>query len=154
MSGSESPEEVLNHSSVRTKKPRRNRNIVAVLAIGAALLVGLTSCKGMLPLPDEERYEPLNSLDQELGYQEQYPDATREYGGGDGVFGSSTLSVTIDDPAAFDSIFSKIDEIKTRSCDLFQENDIRCAVEHIGVSLSRKDNETYFTLTDSRNGRD
>lgn len=133
------------------------KKIQIVLALSVLTALTLSGCGQFKSLPKEERYKPINDLAAEIDYQSTGEIISEEYGGGDGVFGSSFLQVEVSGKSTFADLVESVKSAPdirecTQSIDY-----LRCEKGSVIVTVSHRENrpeEVYLYLADTSNGRD
>lgn len=125
-----------------------------IVLVGAGVLSG---CAQLRALPDEERYQFINQVKDDLDYSSAGNIVSERYDEGDGVFSPSFFLANVEGPGAFSILQQRVQSLPGAECQLVRDTQTRCQVGQIDVSIYRNEskmNMVTLNITDAYNGRD
>jgi len=131
--------------------------VASAIIIGLGGMLVLSGCTQLSSLPNEERYQYINQVKDELDYAATGQIIKEQYDSGDGVFSPSFFYVEVEGPATFDRLTETSKELATRQCNLLADIQTKCDVGQVSILISRdsiEDTSITLKITDASNGRD
>jgi hypothetical protein len=136
----------------------RKRKVLAVIAMSLSGLFLLSACNsGLLPLPDKKRYQYINEVKDDLGYDTIDGVVDDRYDTGDGVFSPSFFRAELESPEAFDTLTKRVQTLSDVKCAALSPTQTRCDIEQVEVQITKNDSgndSVTLEITDVFNGRD
>jgi len=132
------------------------RKVAIATAVGLGGVLVLSGCAQLTSLPDEERYQYINQVKDDLGYADTGKVVREQYDTGDGVFSPSFFYTEIEGPTTFDRLTETSQELATQQCNLLVDIQTRCDVGQVSILISRdslEDTSITLKITDASNGR-
>lgn len=133
-----------------------SRKITAVTFI-SLIALSLSGCKsaGLYALPDQERYQYIHAIRDELKISEAGEVISEEYDNADGVFGQSFLRIRVKGVEAFRTLSQNASNIEDAVCDLRPTDVSSCSVgREIKISIKEdSSNSSLITIYDFFNGK-
>jgi len=122
--------------------------------MGLGGMLVLSGCTQLSSLPDEERYQYINQVKEDLNYSETGEVISERYDNGDGVFSPSFFYSELEGDTSFNLLTQKLQTLSNVNCETLVTEQTRCSVERIEVKITKIDvKTTALQITDSSDGR-
>lgn len=137
------------------------KTVKKILGIGLISIsaLSLSGCEGLLPLPDEQRYQNVDELWEELEISSIGTVLSDTYGGGDGTFGQSTRNAEIQGVDSLSLLEAKLLSIEDIDCNT-GSSPAQCYLPGGIVSIDFSENDELdppvvsIRISDSSNGKE
>jgi hypothetical protein len=134
----------------------RQKRIVSAIAVGLGGLFLLSGCGQYAPLPDEERYQYINQVKDDLDYEDSGKVLKSEYDKGDGVFSPSVFYAEIQGSETYSTLSNELQNLPEVKCDAASAEQTRCSIGQADVTITKLDgldNIVALRILDSFSGR-
>jgi hypothetical protein len=135
------------------------RRVASALVIGVGGMILFSSCSTLSQfrsLPDEERYQYINQVKEDLDYKSAGEVIKEEYDNNDGIVSPSVFLADLKGEKTFTTLSDRLQALPEVKCDAASDRQTICHIGQADITITKIDesnNLVNLKILDSYSGR-